>query len=199
VRTRSSDGLHSSAVKPVAIARDHSHGLRRLFIAVSWLTLIAGVVVYLSVRSDSSSHASGGGPAAVINQGDADLGAKIPVPPAALHTVKSFIDDAVLRKDLAAAWDESAPALRGGLTRAQWMTGTIPVAQFPPSAFAKASYKVVSSRQKQVMLLIFIFPAKGSNVPGWDYYAKLVPRDGRWVVSYFQTKGHAGPVPSGAS
>jgi hypothetical protein len=186
-------------VKPVAIARDHSQGLRRLFVVVSWLTLAAGVVIYLSVRNNSDSHASGGGPAAVVTSDDAGFGPKIPVPPAALRTVRSFIDDAVLRKDLAAAWDEAAPELRGGLTRDQWMTGTIPVAQYPPSAFAKASYKVVSSRQKQVMLWIYIFPAKGSKVPGWDYYAKLVPRDGRWLVSYFQTRGHAGPVPSGES
>jgi hypothetical protein len=187
-------------VKPVAIARDHSQGLRRLFVAVSWVILLAGVVVYLSVRDNSDSHpAAGGGPAAVVTTGDAQFGPKIAVPPAALRTVRSFITDAVLRKNLAAAWDESDPALRAGLTRDQWMTGTIPVAQYPPSAFGKAAYKVVSSRQKQVMFWIYIFPAKGSKVPGWDYYAKLVPRDGRWLVSYFQTRGHAGPVPSGES
>jgi hypothetical protein len=186
-------------VKPVALAKDHSHVLRRVFVAVSWLTLLAGVVVYLAVRSSSDSHAVGGGPAAVVTSDDASLGAKIALPPAALRTAKSFVTDAVLREDLASAWDEAAPALRGGLTRDQWMTGTIPVAQFPPSAFAKAAYKVVSSREKQITLLIYIFPAKGSKVPGWDYYAKLVPRDGRWLVSYFQTRGHAGPVPEGPS
>jgi hypothetical protein len=188
--------LHSEAVKPIALARDHSQTLRRLFIALSWAILLVGAVVYLSGRSSSASHASPG-PAATTSESDASLGKTIPLPPAALNTAKSFITNAVLRKNLAVAWDESAPALRGGLTRDQWMTGQIPVAQYPANAFAKAAYKVVHSREKEVMLLVFIFPAKGSGVPGWDYYAKLVPRDGRWLVSYFQTRGHAGPVPKG--
>jgi hypothetical protein len=169
-----------------------------VFIALCWVTLAAGLVVYLSVRQSSDSHASPG-PAATVSGGDAGLGKTIPVPPAALRTAKSFITNAVLRTDLAAAWDQAAPGLRGGLTRDQWMTGQIPVAQYPKAAFAKAAYKVVESREKQVTLLVFIFPAKGSGVPGWDYYAKLVPKDGRWLVSYFQTRGHAGPVPKSAS
>ena len=184
-------------MSPIALVRDNAT-VRRAFIVVSWLTLLVGLVVYLHVRSEPSARPAAVSPAPQTPPPEARYGKVIPVPPAAIQTIRSFITNAVLRENLDAAWHQAAPALRGGLTKEQWMTGTIPVAQFPASAFAKASYKVVSSREKQIMLKIFIFPAKGSKVPGWDYYATLVPRDGRWLVSYFQTRGHTGFVPKDA-
>jgi hypothetical protein len=168
---------------------------RRTLIVLAWVVLVVGVVVYLNHRSGSTStNAVVSGPAEVTTNPDT-TGAHIPVPHAALMTARRFLDAAVLRRNLPASWDLAAPALRAGFTRSRWLTGKIPVAEFPSGAFAKAGFKVVSSHQKQVTLLVYIFPRKGSHVAGWDYFAELVPRAGSWQVSYWQPRGHEAPVP----
>jgi hypothetical protein len=179
-------------VHPLRAVFDHSSA-RRGLIALSWLVLLVGVVAFLNHRSSSEAQPPPG-PAAVTST-PGNYGPRIPVPKQALSVARTFLRDGVLRRDLAAAWTLTTPKLRQGLTHRQWMTGNIPVAEFPHSAFAKAGYKVERSRQRDVLMLIYIFPRKGSRVAGWDYIAELVPYRGSWRISYFQPHGHEAPVP----
>jgi hypothetical protein len=176
---------------------DHSSA-RRGLIAVSWVILLVGVLAYLNHRSSSSSAEPPPGPAAITTP-QGNYGPHIPVPHQALAVARTFLRNGVMRQDLAAAWKLATPKLRGGLTHEQWMTGNIPVAQFPYSAFAKAGYKVEHSRQRDVLLLVYIFPRKGSHVAGWDYFVDLVPYHGSWRISYFQPHGHEAPIPLNSS
>lgn len=171
---------------------DHT-AARRALIAVSWLVLLVGAVAYLNHRS-AAPAAPVAGPAEVTTP-PGNYGPHIPVPHQALAVARTFLRDGVMREDLAAAWKLAAPKLRAGITRQQWMSGNIPVAQFPHSAFAKAGYKVERSRQRSVLLLVYIFPRRGSRVAGWDYIVELVPHRGAWRISYFQPHGHEAPIP----
>jgi len=172
---------------------DHSTP-RRALIALSWIVLIVGVVAYLNHRLSSSAEPIVPGPAATTTP-QGNYGPHIPVPHQALAVTRTFLRDGVMRQDLAAAWRLATPTLRGGLTHKQWMTGNIPVAEFPHSAFAKASYRVDRSRARSVLLLLYIFPRKGSKVAGWDYIVELVRYKGSWRISYFQPHGHEAPIP----
>src|SRR5215218_10553689 len=46
-------------------------------------------------------------------------------------TLDVFVNHAVKRKDVAKSYDVVTPALRGGMTRAQWTKGSIPVYPYP--------------------------------------------------------------------
>lgn len=126
-------------------------------------------------------------------------GAVIPVPPAAVASAQAFIHDAVLRQNLAKSWDESTTKMHGGLTRKQWLTGTIPVTPFPAgTVFSKG--KVVESRQHRVWfeMLVQHTSAKDETADGAGglFFAQLVPRDGGWAMNYWGAKGWNPPVPA---
>lgn len=184
-------------VHALRAAFDHS-SVRRAVIGLSWVVLLVGVVAYLNHRSSSSAAQPPPGPAAITTP-QGNFGPHIPVPKEALSVARTFLRDGVMRQDLAAAWKLATPKLRGGLSHDQWMSGNIPVAQFPHSAFAKAGYKVEHSRQRDVLLLVYIFPRKGSHVAGWDYVVDLVPYRGSWRIAYFQPHGHEAPIPLNAN
>jgi hypothetical protein len=171
---------------------DHSSA-RRALIALSWVVLLVGVVAYLN-HDSSSSATPPPGPAAITTP-PGNYGPHIPVPHQALAVTRTFLRDGVMQQDLAAAWKLATPKLRAGVTRNQWMHGTLPVAEFPHSAFAKAGYMVKRSRARSVLLLVYIYPRKGSKVVGWDYIVELVPYRGSWRISYFQPHGHEPPLP----
>jgi hypothetical protein len=168
---------------------------RRALIVVAWFVLGIGVIVYLNHRAGpATTTPAASGPAEVTTNPNT-VGPRIAVPHAALQTARRFLQTGVLRQDLGASWDLASPQLRAGFSRARWMTGAIPVAQFPAHAFARAGFKVVSAHQRGVTLLVYIFPRKSSKVAGWDYFVQLVPHAGGWQVSYWQPRGHEAPVP----
>jgi hypothetical protein len=166
-------------------------------VGLAWVVLLVGAVAYLNHRSSSPAAVNNSSPATAPAPKD-PYGARIPVPQSALRVARQFLRDGVMRQDLAAAWTLAGPKLRAGYTRSRWLTGDIPIAQFPHSAFAKAGYKVSRSRQRDVLLLVYIFPRKGSHVEGWDYLVHLAPHDGAWRVTYWQPRGHEPPVPLAA-
>ena len=109
---------------------------------------------------------------------------------------KQFIHGAVLRENLADSWADSTKAVHGGLTRAQWMTGTIPVSPFPAAAFGGITYKVEHSRERSVLLLVSIGSIQ-AGVRFQEFFIEMVPSSGgAWKVNYFGPRGTAPPVPA---
>ena len=160
-----------------------SRGARGGFTVLSLAILAAGVALVLHDRNTSA-----GGNAKPVKQPDPELaayGARIPVPRAALAVAREFIDAAVLRRDLRAGWRLSAPALKRGVTRAEWLAGTLPVVPSPPSVFRHVSFTPVRSRERDLLLLA-----------NHEYFVELVPSGRRWLVSYWAPRGHTGPLPA---
>ena len=87
--------------------------VRRAGYVIAAVVFFAGTVAYLNVRSEDSAA-----PVKVVPGTDVQqYGAKIPLPKDAVDVGKKFIDDAVLRKDLADGWAISTPTVHADLTR----------------------------------------------------------------------------------
>lgn len=160
-----------------------SRGARGGFTVLSVAVLAAGLVLLLHGRTTPA-----GGSATPVKQPDPDLaayGSSIAVPAAALTVARKFIDAAVLRRDLPAAWRLSAPSLKSGVTRPEWLAGTLPVMPSRPSVFRDVTFTPVRSRQRDVLLLA-----------NHEYFIELVPSGRHWLVSYWASRGHTGPVPA---
>jgi hypothetical protein len=165
--------------------------VRRAGYAIAAIVFFAGTVAYLNVRSEDSAA-----PAKVVPGTDAQkYGAKIPLPKDAVGVGKKFIDDAVLRKDLADGWALSTPTVHADLTRSQWETGSIPVQPFDASAYDGTSFRVVRSREKSVLLLLLI-SSSSPDVKSGEFFMELVPAGDGWKVNYFGPRGTNPPVPA---
>jgi hypothetical protein len=163
--------------------------------ATSFLVLFLGLIVFLNNRDRAPSA-----PVNIVpgspSQLQVDYGSPIPLPKETKDVAKQFVKGAVLREDLAAAWDDSTASVHGGLTRAQWMTGDIPVSPFPSAAYGGTTYKVEHSRERSVMLLVSIGSIK-ADVRFQEFFIEMVPSGGGgWKVNYFGPRGTAPPVPA---
>jgi hypothetical protein len=163
--------------------------------ATSFFVLFLGLIVFINNR-DRGAAAPGPIVPGSPSQLQLDYGSPIPLPNAAKDVAKQFIHGAVLREDLAASWDDSTQAVHGGLTRAQWMGGTIPVSPFPKAAFGGIEYKVEHSRERSVLLLVSIGSIQ-ADVRFQEFFIEMVPSSGKaWKVNYFGPRGTAPPVPA---
>ena len=169
--------------------------VRAVFTTVSVIVLVAGLVVYASSRN-GVKLASSPTPALAPPPNETALyGKRITVPPQAVATARKFIQTAVLRTDVAAAWPLVTPKVRAGLTRAQWNTGTIPVVPYPSEKFGGAKFKIDRSRQRDILIEVLLSSHKLGVAP-IDDFLELVPRGGRWLVQDFSPRGVNPPVPA---
>lgn len=164
--------------------------------ATSFLVLFLGLIVFVNNRDRGAAAPSGPIVPGSPSQLQLDYGSPIPLPKATKDVANQFIHGAVLRENLAASWADSTKAVHGGLTRAQWMTGTIPVSPFPAAAFGGITYKVEHSRERSVLLLVSIGSIQ-AGVRFQEFFIEMVPSSGgAWKVNYFGPRGTAPPVPA---
>jgi hypothetical protein len=168
---------------------------RAVFSAIAVIVLVTGLVLYVESRH-SASVASGRGPAIATPQNaTAQYGQPIKLPPAAVRAAQRFIQTAVLRTDTAASWALATPKERGGLTRAQWNTGDIPVVPYPRRGFSGARFTTLRSRQHDILLQVLLTSHTLGVKPSVEFL-ELVPRGGRWLVTYWAPRGENPPVPA---
>ena len=168
--------------------------------AVRWpFVLVAAVVLFAGIRTAyvQSRSTATHGPVVKGGQplGIAAYGQPIKLPQKAVDAGKAFIHTAVLRKHLGRGWDVSTANVHAGLTRAQWMTGSIPVSPFPANAYGSTVYKVEWSRAKNVTLLVQIVSDKPGVKSGY-FFIQMVPRGKSWLVDYFGPRGTNPPIPA---
>jgi hypothetical protein len=106
-----------------------------------------------------------------------------------------FIQTAVARENLDEAWTLVGPNLRGGLTRAQWVSGANPVVPFPIAKLDVAPYKVDESYTDSALLEVALLPREGSGVRAQVFFLGLrKPGNGpraRWVVDNWVPRASA--------
>jgi hypothetical protein len=109
--------------------------------------------------------------------------------------LKKFIETAVARQDVAAAWDIAAPNLKEGVSRKQWNSGDIPVVPYPAANRGLGTWSYVEySYTDTVALEVFVFPQPGSGYSAMTADVELVrDRQGRWLVDYWLPKRFHGP------
>ena len=113
-----------------------------------------------------------------------------------LRVQQRFVDHAVFRHDVAAAYDLVAPSLRGSLTRAQWATGDIPVEPYPEGAVKEIRGRLLYSYLDRVSLEVRFLTKPGAEV-GEQTFDLVLRRVGpaaaggseRWLVSSWLPSG----------
>ena len=139
-----------------------------------WAPWVAGAVLVAGVCAYAVTRLAGGGSSAAP--------ASVPLDPQARAVAREFVATAVARKDLARAWTLAAPALKRGLTLAQWKTGSIPVQPYPVSK-AAARYTVQASQPGLASVRVTFLPPPASSTPAGDFRLELQRIHGRWLVS----------------
>ena len=169
--------------------------IRAVFTTVSVIVLIAGLVVFISSRNGAKVATVPGSALAPTKSAEQLYGPKIKMPESALHTAQRFIQTAVLRNDVAAAWALVTPHVRAGLTRSQWNTGDIPVVPYPSEKFGGAKFKIDRARERDILLEVLLTSHKLGVAP-IDDFIELVPSGKGWLVQTFTPRGVNPPIPA---
>jgi hypothetical protein len=112
---------------------------------------------------------------------------KAPFSDEARHVAIRFVQTAVARKNLDEAWDISGPNIRGGLTRAEFMTGNNTVVPYPVDELDVAPYKIDYSYTNMALIEIALLAKKGAKIRSQVFFMRL-EKVGRgasahWVVN----------------
>ena len=106
------------------------------------------------------------------------------------NLVNRFVNDLVLRRDLADGWTISGPNERGGLTRKVWMTGRqLPVQQLDVVNNPRTAWYATWKTRNGIGLVISLQTGHGAKRVMYNEQASLLKRHGRWVVDTFYTDG----------
>lgn len=124
---------------------------------------------------------------------------KVPLSKDQIALARRFIQTAVERRDLDAAYAFTHPDLRGNLTRKQWDTGNIPVINYPARNAETASFVVDYSFATSALLEVDLVAKRGQDMrPHLLFFIGLKREHGkptgRWLVNYWQPHWRP-PVP----
>ena len=102
-------------------------------------------------------------------------------------TLDVFVNHAVKRKDIGKSYDVVTPLMRGGMTRAQWSRGSIPVYPYPAAGRRFHQWTVQYRTTEEIALELILAPnARNKKKLGqFLFHVYLQPRDGRWLVDSF--------------
>jgi hypothetical protein len=189
----------SSSPRPSGGILSSPRAQRRL-IVFSGGVLVIGFIAFLSaflLRGTSGIHS----PLSTLPAQTHVKLVKAPPSKEALQAARTFIETAVLRKNLDKAYDITGPALRGNMTRAVWDKGNIAVAPYPAGNTKTAAFTVDWSYKTQIMLEVDLVAKKGSgsNIrPHLPYFLGLERKgdkpNGAWQVNTWISAWHP-PVP----
>jgi len=120
--------------------------------------------------------------------------------PAAFKVARKFIETAPLRKNLDAAYSLVNHDISGGMTKKEWDKGNIAVLPYPAGNTKTAGFQVLWSYKTQLMLVVDLVAARGTDVrPHLPFFLGLVRAgnkpNGRWLVNYWEADWTP-PVPS---
>jgi len=124
----------------------------------------------------------------------------VPIDPAAKVIGERFIRTAVARKNLAASWVLTAPALREDFTLKRWKSGNIPVVPYPADLSRPAPVKIEYSYKDRLLLLILLNPKAGDTTKPQLFHLGLHAfgkgKNRHWLVDYWAPFG-APKIPNG--
>lgn len=120
---------------------------------------------------------------------------KAPLPKEAKQVAIRFVQTAVARENLEEAWELVGPNLRGGLTRAEWITGDNPVVPYPIDQLAVAPYKIDESFVDSALLEVALLPRDGANIRSQIFFLGLKRvgegENTHWIVDNWVPRGSA--------
>jgi hypothetical protein len=98
------------------------------------------------------------------------------------QTIDRFVNTAVKRHDVDAAWNLVTPELRAGISRSSWDKGNVPVIPYPAHGTTFHDWTVDFASQKEVDFELMVGKSKTDSIQFTGTMKKL---DGRWLVDSF--------------
>lgn len=165
--------------------------MQRRLMWISGAVLAIGIAVFLGVYLSSRGTSQAAQVSTLGSKGptsttSATKNPKVAAAPAALQVARTFLETAVQRKNLDAAYKIVGPDLRGGMSLAQWRKGNIAVAFYPARNAKTTSLIVKESRKNDLFLQVVLNPRKGSGVRTLAFTLGVHRVAGKkWVVNYW--------------
>jgi hypothetical protein len=155
-----------------------------------WAPWVAGLVLVVCSAGYAFSRP---GPVEVAQTSTQDARAGVRLDPKASLVARAFVQTAVARRDLDGAWWLVASNLRGGLSRAEWRTGSIPVEAYPV-ATARVSYRTKVSHPDRALIAVTFRPRSGARP---RQFLLGLQRGGRgpWLVTSWSAVSTVAPAP----
>lgn len=119
------------------------------------------------------------------------------------RTIDLFVRDAVLRKDLTAAYAMATPTLRAQVGRAAWLEGRLPVLKYPAGGTFHDGWTLDYSTKNTAALVLMLQPRRSlADRVGNIVFNVDLKRSGRaWKVDSFATAAvytpNSKPLPDG--
>lgn len=170
---------------------------RRVFWVAAFI-FVAGVVAFTIAYFGDSPEPVAQTPASGSSAAPAeDAGKPVPVSADARKVAGQFIlwavDTGRTEQNLAKAWNIIHPTLKEecACSKAEWVSGNIPIQPYPIDELDTASFAVDESFEKRVVLQVALLPRDGSGIESQIFYIGLKKSGagkGRWLVDYWAPK-----------
>jgi hypothetical protein len=178
----------------------HSYRWRRRIAFTAIGVGVAVPLIWLGVRySDPGNPENANGPTVADYVQTKDVPFTTAERRQVHQVLKQFIATAVVRQNVAKAWDIAGPTLKEGLTREQWDKGNLPVIPYPAldkgwGNWSFVQYSYAEGQKHTVGVEVFLFPKPKS---GWSAMTADVevfknPKK-HWLVDYWMPKRFHGP------
>lgn len=101
------------------------------------------------------------------------------------RTLDAFVATAVRRHDVAESYGLVTPQERGGMTRAQWAKGDIPVYPYPARGTSWHGWVLDYALPKEVAFELVLQPVKSRKLDPISFSASVKKIHGHWLVDSF--------------
>ena len=140
----------------------------------------SGIVVYDSLEGSNGSPNAAKGWGVTYPSPSTVKPPTVALEAGAVNVARLFIQTAVARKNLVAAYRIAGPQVRQGMTLEQWRSGTIPVVPYKITAATSARFKTDYSYRNRARIEVLVATP---GVKQQDFFVDLIKRDGRWLVN----------------
>jgi hypothetical protein len=98
------------------------------------------------------------------------------------QTIDRFVNTAVKRHDVDAAWNLVTPELRSGISRSAWDKGNVPVIPYPASGTTFHDWTVDFASAKEVDFELMLGKSKTDSI---QFTGTMKKQGGRWLIDSF--------------
>jgi hypothetical protein len=111
-------------------------------------------------------------------------------------TLDVFVNHAVKRKNVGAAYNVVTPTLKGGMTRAQFAHGDIGVYPYPAAGHTFHQWNIQYRTHEEVAIELILSPTKRYRAKLGQilFHVYLQPSHGKWLVDEFMPGATFAPI-----
>lgn len=164
---------------------------------VAGVVLVGGLIAVGIIWSNTGSSSA----TPLTNEPAVDV-SKVPptvkLEPGATRIARQFIETAVARKHLDAAYGIVTEEIKQGQSLKSWRTGNIAVVPYPVDAVKYAPMKIDFSYPSEAQIEVALLPKKGLKIRSQLFIMDLVKREGKWLVNGWVPRSSP-PVPNGSA